>query len=1537
MNTTYAIYRKSNGALVANGDLNDIFDGGLTGAGCNSGDPIVLWDEQAQRWFYSEFSLCNSNDMMLIAVSMTADPTGSWYSWSFDVDDTPDYMKYGIWQDGYYMATNTSGGNDVYVFDRTAMIAGDANPTMIGFDNPSRPSTFDGFHAIMPLDNDGAWAPSGTPGTFITIADDNQSNADDELRIYELDVDWATPGNSTFGMVQQLGVNSFTGRFDAADWDNIPQPGSGQQLDGVSTVLMYRAQYRNFSGTEKIVCTHAIAETGTEAAIRWYELERNGGNWSITQQGTYNPGGADDVSRWMPVIAMNGAGQTAIGFNISSPTNTTYPGIHAIGRSSCAPANTMDIAEFSIVEGGTSQAGANRWSDYANMAVDPNDDYTFWYTAEYMNTSTSTKYTKIVAFTLDESCTPPDIVSVNQADLYEDRGKQIEITGTDLLGCTFDIGGVVGTIISNTGTLATVNFPAGNYTDGVVTATKGSDTDDDVSITVKRRNTIPVVSGAGVTSDNHPTIQSAVDGLHAWYGTIAFNAGDLAGTKTINVEAGTYTDEVTLNSELNPVDNNFLIIQNNAGDIVTVDATGNSYGFNLSTVNYVTLTGFSVETANLDNIYAQGDNVIISYNKTSASVGGSGIKVETGTPFTITNNLSFSNYKYGIEILSTGNTIKNNTADNNGGTYSPQNGVLIFDYDVESGDYTGWSSTASTWFVYDDAGYANSPTHSFMLPEVDGSLQYTSIDVTGYDNLTISCYARSDENHTGSMNNSDELYGYYSFDNIDWTQQIFHIVNDHNTYAQYSVTGVNPTSNTLYIKFTGYCDADEWWHVDDVVVSGDETASASNTGAALYVAGISATVENNIFVAKTGSDDYFALISPGNSIASDFNTYYSTNAEIYNYNGGPTGPNGTDDIITDPLFVGGADYHLQSTADSYAGGEWPPSTATSGTWTTDGSDSPAIDAGNTADAFGNEPAGNGGVINQGAYGNTVQASKSAAVVAAHNWTGATDTDWQKTGNWDLGTIPTSTDNVVIPNGISNYPLIETTLAECNNITIENTSSVTIATNGEMTVSGTITNNASNAGLVINSDATGTGSLIQNSASGVSATVNQFFAASGRAWHMLGSPISNATSAIFPNTTYLFDYDESVIDYWTGSVYDSPVNGWTNYSGNLDVTKGYLYNEFQQTLTFTGLLNTSTSGAGITINYTNNGTNAPNGSSYGDFDGWNFISNPFTSAIDWTATDAGAAKLYDAIYVWDDVAGTYQSYVVGTNSWNGAATSGGSQYIAPMQGFFVKGDASETGGTLNIPANARIHNAATLVKTKENYETPENFLRLQVSANNYQDEIIVRFDEQATNNMDNRLDAFKMFSHYSYVPQIYTTGIDASTEYSINTLANLEEGETVTVPLRVYSSYDEFVISATEFNFKNMKIYLRDNNGLDSKDLIELNSTSVLTFTSLTNDELGRFELVFEKTGTTSILDINADYNVTIYPNPNDGNFYLRVDEYSGNYEVKVTSITGKLIYSNKFRGKDYQIIDLSNVNGGVYMVTTILNNAIVQHKRIVIK
>ena len=397
INSTYAIYNKS-GTLVAGPTAMNLLFGSVTGSGCNDGDPLILYDEQASRWLAVEFSICGANDYMLIAVSTTNDPTGTWNKYSFDVADTPDYEKFGIWQDGYYMGDNNSASNDIYVFQRSVMLAGGASPGMVAFNNPYRPTSIDGFMCVPPVDNDGAFAPTGAPGIFIAFNDDAIAGGSDQLWIYELSVNWTTPASSTFNRVQQLAVTAFDSNF-GNDWTNIAQPGTTQQLDAIPQVIMNIPQYRNFGTYQTIVCCHTVDVDATDhAGVRWYELRRGtqtSGNWAIRQQGTYAP---DAHSRWMGSVSLNGSGKIGLGYSISS--STIYPGIRYTGQSASAysAANgTMDIPEGVIQTGSYSQTGVERWGDYSAISVDPTDDQTFWFTTEYINSSGS-RVSKVASF-----------------------------------------------------------------------------------------------------------------------------------------------------------------------------------------------------------------------------------------------------------------------------------------------------------------------------------------------------------------------------------------------------------------------------------------------------------------------------------------------------------------------------------------------------------------------------------------------------------------------------------------------------------------------------------------------------------------------------------------------------------------------------------------------------------------------------------------------------------------------------------------------------------------------------------------------------------------------------------------------------------------------------------------------------------------------------------------------------------------------------------------------------------------------------------
>lgn len=401
VNTTYAIYSKTGTLLAGPTNMNTLFSG-TTGSSCNDGDPLILYDEQADRWLAVEFSICGSNDYMLVAVSSTNDPTGTWYKYSFDVADMPDYEKFGIWQDGYYMGSNNSTGNDIYVFQRSVMLTGGASPLMVGFNNPYRPTTIDGFVCVPPVDNDGAYAPAGAPGLFIAMNDDAIGGGSDQLWIYELDVDWSNTSASTFTRTQQIDVAAFDSNF-GNDWTNIKQPGTSQELDAIPQVIMNVPQYRNFGSYQTIVCCHTVDVDATDhAGIRWYELRKTTGNWSIRQQGTYAP---DTHSRWMGSISMNANSKIALGYSVSSAS--VYPSIRYTGQSAGAyatGAGVLDVPEESIQVGANSQTTYERWGDYALMSVDPYDNETFWFTTEYIGSGGS-RLSKIASFKIGNSPT----------------------------------------------------------------------------------------------------------------------------------------------------------------------------------------------------------------------------------------------------------------------------------------------------------------------------------------------------------------------------------------------------------------------------------------------------------------------------------------------------------------------------------------------------------------------------------------------------------------------------------------------------------------------------------------------------------------------------------------------------------------------------------------------------------------------------------------------------------------------------------------------------------------------------------------------------------------------------------------------------------------------------------------------------------------------------------------------------------------------------------------------------------------------------
>ena len=99
--TKVAIFGKAGTLLLGPVDLSGIWPPGNCAA--DAGDPIVNYDPLADRWLLAQFNGPNS---LCLAVSLTADPLGSYYAYEFLTTDFPDYFKIGVWPDGYYVSTN---------------------------------------------------------------------------------------------------------------------------------------------------------------------------------------------------------------------------------------------------------------------------------------------------------------------------------------------------------------------------------------------------------------------------------------------------------------------------------------------------------------------------------------------------------------------------------------------------------------------------------------------------------------------------------------------------------------------------------------------------------------------------------------------------------------------------------------------------------------------------------------------------------------------------------------------------------------------------------------------------------------------------------------------------------------------------------------------------------------------------------------------------------------------------------------------------------------------------------------------------------------------------------------------------------------------------------------------------------------------------------------------------------------------------------------------------------------------------------------
>lgn len=397
----FKIFNKSGIELVPKTYLDAI-----TGRG-GFADPIVLYDQLEDRFIMTELVNNTENNNTFgftMAVSVTNDPTGSWYVYYFPYVHLPDYPKFSVWTDAYYLTTNdyipSWHGTSVWAINKAALLSGQANPSfqriVVG--------TTQKYFGMCPVTLEGnTLPPTGMGGLFAYMFDDawTSSTADkDSISVLEFKVNFSNPALTTVSTIASLEVAAFKSDICSADRGAcISQPGSSIQLEALHQKVMNQPVYRNFGDHQSIALVHVVDKGNNISALRWYELRTSVAGWEEYQQGTFS---LDDTHRFMPSIAMNGEGGIALAYNVSSSVTGVYSGLRYAWRKTCDPLGTMSSQETVIIAG-SAASNTGRYGDYNHLVSDPNGN-DFWFTGQY-NTSLNWR-TKIICFNIEGGAPP---------------------------------------------------------------------------------------------------------------------------------------------------------------------------------------------------------------------------------------------------------------------------------------------------------------------------------------------------------------------------------------------------------------------------------------------------------------------------------------------------------------------------------------------------------------------------------------------------------------------------------------------------------------------------------------------------------------------------------------------------------------------------------------------------------------------------------------------------------------------------------------------------------------------------------------------------------------------------------------------------------------------------------------------------------------------------------------------------------------------------------------------------------------------------
>ncbi len=531
INTSVHIQTRA-GGHVSSVSLDAFFRPVVPGGGVF--DPRVIFDPYAKRWYIiADANAVSDSNILVIAISQTSNPTGSWYEFRVIMDAAgTSWLDYPTV--GYNKKWITVGGNRflnaggykdarAIVFNKASLLAGSGAPYTA--------FTYTNSFTISP-----AITYDSSMGNMFAV--ESWDGTAGQMKL------WKISGNVGSETMTAVGFPSTTAKWQfesnlfsgTAGGDFAPQSGTSNKMQ-TNDDRVYDCKYMN--GTlwfsHNVFLPYSTSANAQRCSAQWWQVDTNANPIQI--------GLIDDPSNanfyYFPAIAVNKYNDALIGFSTSSAATHVNVGyalhMHTDPVDSMRPVNVYRHGAATYYK--TYSGTKNRWGDYSNTSVDPTNLTDFWTIQEAASDTTNywdTWWAHV------KVCTPPAALITPASATTFCAGGNVILNASTGTGLTYQWK-VGGTDISGATNASYTASTAGSYTVRVYFSSCDS-LSPAVVVTVNSAPTAGTITGTTTACVGAATtLTDATTG-----GTWSTTAASVASVSTTGVVTGVSAGSATI-------------------------------------------------------------------------------------------------------------------------------------------------------------------------------------------------------------------------------------------------------------------------------------------------------------------------------------------------------------------------------------------------------------------------------------------------------------------------------------------------------------------------------------------------------------------------------------------------------------------------------------------------------------------------------------------------------------------------------------------------------------------------------------------------------------------------------------------------------------------------------------------------------------------------------------------------------------------------------------------------------------------------------